>query len=115
MSDSSTGHAKNGIILHLLGGFVYFTFPVITTLSSALVHTLLSQPWARQPHACLSGRRGERGSRKSLYSSLPGGNKDDRVQVWWCMSVIPALGRLRQQDGYIVRPSQNNKTTAEGK
>jgi hypothetical protein len=24
--------------------------------------------------------------------------KTDKSQVWWCMSVIPALGRPRQED-----------------
>jgi hypothetical protein len=37
-------------------------------------------------------------------------------QVWWYMSVIPALGRLRQEDhefsvslDYIVRPGLKNQ------
>jgi ubiquinone/menaquinone biosynthesis C-methylase UbiE len=36
---------------------------------------------------------------------------DHFSQAWWCMSIIPALGRLKQEDhknytslGYTVRP-----------
>jgi ubiquinone/menaquinone biosynthesis C-methylase UbiE len=59
---------------------------------------------------------------KALSSIPSTGKKKKPVNMdfswaWWCMSIIPTLGRLRQEDykfkaglGYIVRPFLNKHT-----